>query len=109
MLIAVANVSGLGSGLYFPLAQYFTKGSEPFACTATSFGIFLINSNSCASFKAFPNAEVLPRFPAGVTIQSGDSHLRFSRSSKILFIYLKLHLTDKDCDQNETQRKKARE
>ena len=70
--MAVAIVSGFTVGCVAKSsANAVANGAAPAACTASKRGTRSISPSACASRNAFPNADVLPRFPAGNAIQSG--------------------------------------
>jgi hypothetical protein len=56
----------------------------PRACTAASRGIRSIQPAASASRSALPKALVLPRLPAGTTIQSGACQPRSCSSSQTI-------------------------
>ena len=83
--IAVAIVSARTLVRFAKLsAKSCANGAAPLACTDKSRGIRLIKPSPCASRKAFPNADVLPRFPAGSATQSGDCHASCCSNSNMM-------------------------
>jgi len=69
------------------MLRFQAEGAAPLACTAAMRGKRGMRPTACASRNALPNAEVLPRFPAGSAIQSGGSQSSWSSSSSTIVFW----------------------
>jgi hypothetical protein len=82
ILIAVATVSARTARRSAkPPRKAAANGAAPAACTAATRGTRSTRPRARASRSAAPTAEVLPRLPAGSTIQSGARQPSCWRSS----------------------------
>src|SRR5207244_3243461 len=85
MLIALATVRGSTRWRRANCSRKLAaKGAAPAACTAASRGVSVISPQSRASASALPKAAVLPRLPAGSTIQSGAAQSSCCNSSSTI-------------------------
>lgn len=83
ILIAVATVSGLGSGRksFDPAVKAPATGAAPAAWMPVSMGTLSIHPTSLSSMQALYTAQMLAAFPTGRMILSGTSYMSWSMIS----------------------------